>query len=227
MSKKLMTACLALMAFTAFAVVPSFASAKPILTHPTGTILATGTAIELVSVGEAQVATPIGTLKCTVAKLGGTLTNNSTAGGFEADITSATFAGTGGPLIAGENECIGVFGNFTITPNPATNGLPWCLEGTGSTDAFELRGGSCLAASRPIRFTLDLTIGAQTLICNYEKSVPVQDTFATHPAEATAEFVNQLFSAVAGNPFGCPSRGELTMKFKIQTVGGGVMYISS
>jgi hypothetical protein len=41
------------------------------------------------------------------------------------------------------------------------------------------------------------------------------------------EFATQVFFALAGNPFGCPSKDEMTMKFKIQTVGGGVMYIST
>ena len=231
MSKKLITACMALAAFAAFAVVPSLASAKPVITHPTGTVLATPTKITATNIGETEMVTSIGTLKCSTATLTGTLTTNSTAAGTEGTIESATFAGTGSAIGSSDKECTGGFGNAAITPNPATNGLPWCLEATEANDKFNLRGGSCAEKERAIRFTIDLTVFGSTLTCNYERTTAATGTLTTDTSgeDAQGGIVSQNWPAVAGNPFGCPSNGELTMKFTLETdqETASPMYISS
>src|SRR5436305_2798324 len=101
MRKQLLLVC---MAFAAFAVVPSLASAKPVITHPTGTVLATGTKITATNVGNSVLSNGLGTITCSTAILTGELTQNSTANGIKGTITSAKFGGTTGKTISGDEE---------------------------------------------------------------------------------------------------------------------------
>jgi hypothetical protein len=218
MSKKLIASCMALAAFTAFAVVPSLASAKPVITHPTSTVLATGTKIKATNVGNATMVTPVGTLTCTSATLTGTLLTNSTAAGIEGEITAAAFGGTGGTA-AGEPspECTG--SNFflpstSITPNPATNGLPWCIAATAAADTFTVSGGPC-GAARAIRFNLAVTnVGT----CVYQRAAAVSGTLQTDLTgqDATSTISEQAFTFLEG-PGLCPSEGKLNMTFTLET----------
>jgi hypothetical protein len=229
MSKKLIAACMALTAFVAFAVAPSLASAKPVVTHPTGTVLATGKNIKATNVGETIMETPIGTLRCTSATMTGTLTTNSTAAGFEGDITSASFSGTGS-TVSGEPlpECTGAFGNASITPTVSA-AAPWCLEGTEANDNFKLRGGSCLAASKALEFQIVVTIFGAPVNCKYERAAAVTGTFVTHPSDAVLSVSKQNFPIAAGQSGFCPGNGELTMSFTTETdtAVAEPLYISS
>jgi hypothetical protein len=213
MSKKLFAACLVI---AAFAVVPSLASANPVLTHPTGKVLAAPVKILATNVGETELVTSTGTLKCTTAHLTGTLISNSTAGGAKGEITAATFGGTGGTA-AGEPqpECTGT--NF-FTPNtsitPETT-LPWCLETAAATDTFTVKGGQC-GSQVPIKFRLAVT-GVGT--CEYERATTVNGTLVTHGGgtnENTGAITNQSWGLIAG-PGLCPSTGALTMRFELET----------
>jgi hypothetical protein len=187
MSKKLITACLGLVAFAAFAL-PAAASAanKPVITHPTGTPMTTR-ATTCTTVGEAGclTGTNLGTTKlkngegtttlveCNTAKLTGSLTKNS-AGTIEGDISTATFFG-GGAAYSGMEECKGVsiFPNLTVTTNgtdpektflegteDVESGTPYCLKSTPemAEDEFQLRGGTCSdPVAKKITFIFDTT----------------------------------------------------------------------
>jgi hypothetical protein len=218
MSKKLITACMALAAFAAFAVLPSLASAKPVITHPTGTVLspAGSPTITATNTGITVMHTSLGDLECNVAWFTGTLTNNSTAGGFEGDITTATFKGTGTKQAAEpDTECTSPFGNAAITPL-VSHTEPWCLEGTENNDSFKVRGGSCLAAAKPLEFIITPTIFGSPISCRYTRAAtsPVTGTFVTH-TEGDAVFTvsNPVFGIAAGQSGFCPGSGELTMSF--------------
>ena len=220
MSKKLIAACMAIAAFAALAVA-STASAAPVLTHPTGTVMSvhpTGKTctedptgcIKGTNTGETTMVSALGTVRCTNATMTGTLDTNSTASGSKGTVTSASFSGTGT-----NGECTSWTGGVTVTPGVA-GGLPWCLEATGSTDEGKIRGGKCSELARSIRYTLDFTT-ITSGPCNYVRSNPAVVTFVTHPEAAKVSLTNQVWTAEPGNPIGCPSSGELNMTFDLYT----------
>jgi hypothetical protein len=246
MHKKLVIACMAVAAFAAFAM-PSAASAKntPIVGETINNVftpLAEGTKIKAVNVGITKMTTSLGTIECTTAELTGTLHRNKTGGvvskplpeggGVTGEITFATFGGTGATQAgAPHTECTTqafLGGDTTVTPNPATNGLPWCVasDETMVTDEFQVRGGACTSASRAIRFALDVT-GIGT--CQYQKATAIKGTFTTSDTDSVLTISEQEFSGSGlGNPFGCPGTGKLDMSFTMSTdvVGGASLGIT-
>jgi hypothetical protein len=213
MSKKLIAACMAIAAFSAFAM-SSTASAAPVLTHPTGTVFcpAGGCLVLGTNVGETVMTTSLGNVTCNKATLTGKVTSNSTAGGSKGEVTSATF------INSGSTECSSWTGGVTVNANPTTNGLPWCLEATTATDVAKVRGGSCAGEPRAIRFVLAFTssfIGT----CTYQRSPAAEGTVQTdlEPGkDATASLVAQEWTKLEGGA-GCPSSGKLDMTFTLET----------
>jgi hypothetical protein len=209
----------------AFAVVPSLASANPILTKPTGTTLATGSAIRATNLGIATMTTSLGNLYCSTTILEGTLTSNTTATGAKVEITSAKFGGTGTVQPGAEEpECTGegfFTPNATVTPNAS---LPWCLEAAANAHSFTIRGGKCSAAATAIKFTLDVTgIGA----CEYNRTNAANGTLVTDGAganENTGALTNQAWTLLSG--FGCPSEVSLDVRYAFAS-GGAAAFISS
>jgi hypothetical protein len=208
MSKKLITACLGLVAFAAF-VLPAVASASPQITHPTGTRLdpetgeCTGVKKTICIVGTNVGATKLLTdptegeakvlSECSTAKVTGYLTKN-TGTAIEGTIHTATFSGTGGELFK-MHECTSTalagFGNLTPTTNGGgtdeenvVEGTPWCITASGASDVFKVRGGACGAATTKIRFILDATKKTEptkSIECKYSRSAetPVEGTIQT------------------------------------------------
>jgi hypothetical protein len=215
MYKKLLMACMALSAFVALAV-PAIASAGPVVTAPTGTNLAAGSPIEAKNVGELLMTDVNGNVltECNSATMSGTLKTNSGTT-VEGNVESAAFTGH-----ATNGECTGSFGNVTVTANPATNGLPWCLRATSTmkADEFQLRGNSCSSAARPIRFVLHSTTVGE---CVYQRSGAVVGEYKTHPSAAQLTVVKQEFTRFSGS-FLCPSAGYLDMTFNLTTNGNSV-----
>ena len=219
MHKKLMTACMALVAFAALAVMPAVASATndPDLTHPTGTPLAPGAKITATNIGETLMTdanTNILT-RCTKAVLTGELTkNNGTE--VEGSVTSASFTGSGS-----ESRCTATFGDSIITPTVpvagVAHGLPWCIRSTPAmgTDEVQVRGGKCSEASRDIRFILDVFGGATE--CEYQRTTAIPGTYTTEPSDAIVHISEQKFSRIRGSSFICPSEGFLDMSFTLET----------
>lgn len=220
MHKKLMAACMALAAFAAFAVAPSIASARPFLTQPTGTAVPTNTAITGTNVGNTVMTTSLGNVTCEKAVLSGTLKKNNTTEGTEGEITSATFENKESP------ECSSWTGGVTVTANPTTNGLPWCVKATATTDTITIGGGSC-GTSRPIRFVLHFT-NALIGTCTYQRTEAANGTLVTDGAgagENTASITKQAWTKFEGGG-GCPSSGELDMTFSLEN-SSGALFISS
>jgi len=213
MQKKLFAACLVI---AAFAGVPSFASANPILTEPTGTSLAAGTKITATNVGSVIWSNSVDPWNCATASLTWTLTSNATATGVKGEISSAKFGGTGATQSgAPEPEC--TEGNFFL-PNtsltPEIN-MPWCLEAPAATDTFTIVGGPC-GAPRAIKINFDAT-GIGT--CEYSRSAAVNGTIVTDGAganENTLAITNQAWTKTGG-PGLCPGTVELTMRFSLET----------
>lgn len=221
MEKKLVAIVMAISALAAIAV-PSLASAAPVLTQPTGTVVPAGTSLVGTNVGEGTMTTSLGNITCSTVTAKGTVFSNSTASGVKGEVKEVTFGGTG----AG-GECTTWSGGMTVTANPVTNGLPWCLEATTATDEGKIRGGGCASATRPIRFSLDFT-SAFIGTCVYQRSTAAIGTFGTDVSgqEATATTSGQEWTKFEGGA-GCPSSGKLDVTFKLETGAGLPTYASS
>jgi hypothetical protein len=236
MSKKLITAALALVALAAFAL-PASASASPVLTHPTGTTLATGTKITGTNIGSTLLKSGGAVLtECDKAKITGELTKNSGTA-IEGNITTATFTGTGAQdaaEAANMPECTSpVLGNTTVTTNgggvdenTVANGTPWCLKST-TEDNFSVRGGLCSAATRNIDFILKSTTSGT---CVYTRAAAITGTYTTDTsgdAIFTLTEKGTEFTKKEGG-FLCPATGALEMKFTMETDAevASPMYIS-
>jgi|SRR5215218_8213511 len=207
MHKKLITACLALVAFAAMAVVPALASASPVLTNGS-TAVTTGTKIIGKNTGNTKFTTSLGTVECTNAKMTGTLTTNSGTS-IEGNIETAEFNNGVG------NPCTTSFlGNVTVTPKK----LPWCLKAksTFTADTFQLSSGAC-AGGGTMEFTLDSTTVGE---CTYVSTgtPPITGTFTTGTGTLKTE-KQGAFTKSAGGSF-CPSGGELDMTFDLYTDTG-------
>ncbi|HET7507606.1 MAG TPA: hypothetical protein VFJ53_04550 [Solirubrobacterales bacterium] len=208
-------------ALASVAVVPTAASASPQLTYPTGTRLAAGSKVTGTNVGAVKFTTSSFIAECGSAPLTGELTSN-TGTAMELSVTSASFSGTG----AG-GDCTSGLGDVRITPNPATNGLPWCMRATNgmSPDEFRFRGNSCINALRPLRFVLDFT--SPLLECVYEKTGEIAGSFTTEPEDARLS-ISGSFEKIEGGLF-CPSTMSLDMTTTLEadtTSSSDPMYIS-
>jgi hypothetical protein len=226
MSKNILAVCTALAAFAAFSVMAPAASANPVLTHPTGTVLKTGVLIDGTLIGASKLtsgSTDPGTtlLECSKATITGELTKNVTTGtpSIESNITKAEFAGTGA-----NGECTGNFGNATVITT-GSNGVPWCLKSIKATDEFEVRGGKCSEAARNIAFIID---GTNTGSCKYEKASFV-GTFITHPEDGRLNLTHAGPALKVEGGVLCPSSGSLDMEFTLETDTGTAepLYLSS
>jgi hypothetical protein len=216
MHKKIAMACMALVAFAASAVIPAVASAGP-LTIPTGTAAAVGTKIVGTNVGHATMTTGAGNVTCTSAVMNGTVTNNS-ATHVAGTIESAHFTGT-----KPEGRCEGPFGDVRVTTDfeeevggkKVKVGVPWCVTTLTKADQFEVRGGACSEATRPLKFVLDSTTAGE---CKYQKA-SVTGTYTTHPDDLKMTISGQSFERYAGG-FLCPLTGSLDMTFTLESSTG-------
>lgn len=212
MSKKLFAGCLVIAVFT---MIPTLATAKPILTDPTGTRLAGEPLVTATNVGNMTIETAVGTVTCTTVKLTGKLKSNETASGLKGEFSSATFAGTGA-LVGGEPECTGTnffAANTTVTPAAS---LPWCLESPVNNDTFALTGGVC-GTDAPITFVLDVTGTGE---CRYTRTLAVTGALVTDgggAGENTLEFANVAWTREAPSAALCPAEAKLSMRLSLET----------
>ncbi len=217
MEKKLITACIALFALTAF-ILPAGASASPVVTHPTGTKLVTGVKFTATNVGAMVFTSTAGAvlMECTKASMTGTLTkNNGTE--VEGTIETASITGT-----EASTACTKL-GGAKDTTNVG-NGTPWCLsaKNTYATDEFQIRGGGCSEAARSITFVLDSGTAG---VCKYSRSTPVKGTFTT---DTTGDAIltttgagetgvtDTLFTREEGGVL-CPSDTTLDLSLTLET----------
>jgi hypothetical protein len=228
--KKILKACVVMAAFAAVFVVPSIASAaKATVTSPTGVTPAPTHASPLAITGN-NVGNTVMTnsskealVTCATAKMEGNLETNTHAA-IEGTITAASFFGKPGNHAS--TECEGSIGATTVTTNPATNGLPWCLRSTEAmgADEFQVRGGGCTSASRPIRFTLHVTTIFGTISCTYQKGTAIIGKYTTHPLSTspTVMSISAVGFPLLEGGFGCPGEGFLDMSFALSSGANGV-----
>jgi hypothetical protein len=232
MHKKLIAACMALAAFTVFAIGPATASAtnNPTLTYPTGTAIPVGTKLTATLVnGSSDLWNTTKTtklLECTTAAMTGELIKNA-GGNVESRITSMVLGGTG-LKAAGEptNECTGIT-NTSATPKVSA-AEPWCLRSTTTmaTDEFQISAGNCPGGGRPKFLWVTTEIGS----CEYESTGVIKGTFTTDtpaggPIQDAIVHVNQPahsgegtqgFKKIAGGVF-CPTSFLREMSFTLET----------
>jgi len=247
MSKKLITACLGVLALAAFAL-PTTASASPVITHPTGTVLnpATGSCTNVsgticitgTNVGNINFynGSNVALLDCSKAVLTGYLRKNK-ENHIEGDIHTVTGTGTGGQDPEESKnmpECTGTNGlpNTTVTSNgtdpvgtkideeDVTNGTPYCVTATsGAEDKFTLRGGTCSEVARAIAFVIKPTGLAA---CTYSRAAgsPIMGTYTTHATgDAILTVTPSLATGFAKTAGGilCPAEGRLGMSITLET----------
>jgi hypothetical protein len=236
MGKKLITACLGLVAFAAF-VLPATASASPVITHPTGTVLdLSKTSCTGVAGTACVTATNIGVTKmkdtanntlteCSTATMTGYLTKNSGTE-IEGDIHNTTFSGSGT-----SGECTSTFGGITVDTNIG-EGTPWCIKATSKMEPneFQVIGGNC-GTAKEITFVLTSTTVGTCKYTRETKTSPIKGTYTTHSTGdavlSLAAGANTSFSKEEGGIF-CPSEGTLEMSFTLETDTPAVapLYIS-
>jgi hypothetical protein len=217
MSKKLITACLALVAFAAFALpVTASAANKPHLTHG-ATAIAPGTKILATNVGNVLFENSEGGIlsECSVGRFTGTVHTN-TGTEVKGEITTSTFSGTG--ALRGEHkECTGTFGDLSVDTNIG-NGTPWCME-SGPEDAehtLRIRGGGCTSAQRSITFVQTVTNFFGNFNCRYNRTAAIPGKYTTG-TDATVSMTHVEFKLEAESGFACPSTGFVTMTMTLET----------
>jgi hypothetical protein len=229
MRKQLVVACLTI---ATLGVIPSLASALPVVTHPTGTVLATGTKITATNVGTSTLSNGLGSITCSTAILTGTLETNTTAAGIKGTITSAKFGGTTGKTITGdeEPECTGTgfyAGGAGLTTKP-----PYCIESIEANDTFKMRGGKCSEAPTKPKFQVSVTTIFGTVTCIYEtEKANLSGTFETDGSgsDVKTSLSEQAFVKSSGSGGECPSSGKLSLTTTSETDSGTAepVYVSS
>jgi hypothetical protein len=204
--RKLITACMALAAFLAFAVMPSVASASPELTDSAGKTVAVGTGLTGKNVGNTTFTGGFNVV-CSSAHLEGEVTENSGSSvKGEVPAGKAVFTGTGT-----EGDCTSALGSVKVTVNSAL-----CLSSTKVADQLEVTG-----CGANVTFTLAVTSGPT---CKY--STPsVLGTFTTAPKDLQVTVSEQEATREEGG-FLCPASGKLDMVFDLTTTAGGTVTAS-
>jgi hypothetical protein len=222
MGKKLTRACLTLIALAAFAL-PATALGSPVITHPTGTVVAAGSKFTATNIGELIFKSGSTILfRCNTARMTGTLGKNS-ANHIEGTIETFTATGTGAE-VGGERECTTSFGNTNMDTNIG-NGTPWCLTAGGelAADEFTIRGNACNLVSRSITFVLTSTTAGA---CRYNRTGAIKGTFTTDTTSGEDLGKDAILTLLAGantefakeeGGFLCPSTGSLEMQFTLET----------
>jgi hypothetical protein len=222
MYKKIITACLALVALAAFALPASaMAENRPTLTE-NGASVPVGASIVGTNIEETLFVATNGEtvqVRCKTAKLTGTVTANS-GGTVRGEIKTFDFSGTG--AVAADNgltECTGSFGNAWITV--PTN--PLILESTTGFGEDEFRVSA--KGGGNVRFIVGSTTAGE---CEYEGTSTLRGDYTT---ETTTKLTVRNTQEGSGSKlirggFLCPTSGQLKMKFFLETTDGTELGIS-
>lgn len=223
MTKKIILACMAVVAFAAF-VVPASASAaanEPVLTeegvrvaHATpGT---PGPKIRAHLVGSSLLQETGGTtlFTCNSGEMTGEVTEN-TGGTVEGKITFAHFTGTGNG-----NDCTGSFAVLGVQTKVTTlvsEANPWCLSSTPLMLADEFQVTKC--GGGKITFILDVTGVGE---CKYEATGAIKGTYTTETTgdailTVTSTSAASGFTLESGSAGACKTSGKLNMAFTLET----------
>ena len=208
MHKKLMLACMAVAAVSAFVIAPAAFAKEPTLTSE-GKIVPVGTSITAKNTGN-TVFTGAFSLMCDHVHLTWTVTKNSTPGGFAGSIPVgwAQFNGTGA-----STDCTSAIGTSKVTVNSKL-----CLESVGETDTVRITG-----CGANITFTVEITGNGP---CRYS-TASVSGVSTTNNTPPTVNAIEEPASGAGeGNGFFCPASGKLDMDVDFYTTNGAGITIS-
>jgi hypothetical protein len=176
------------------------ASASPHLTEG-GTALTAGAGLSATNVGNVVRTTPFGDFTCTGSTLQMKVIAN-TGTTIEAEIESATFTGP-----ESEERCSGLGAESVTAEN-----LPWCLKagGTLAADTFEIRGGKCSEAAKPLKWATRNPFGECTF-----NAPKMMGTFTTGGTQAHLTIFKQ--EATRGFGMTCISAFRWDVTYSLET----------
>jgi hypothetical protein len=171
------------------AALPAPASASPVLTETFPVPIPVGTTVLATTIGQPIVTASPANYTCKSATMHGNVARNS---GTQIEIEFSSLS---------VSSCESIFGGLTLE----AKNLPWCWRTTAVADSFELRGGKCSEAAKP------LTVMANS--CPTTRTA-ITGTFKTSPEEFWMTPVSQEFVPEAG--FNCP-KISLDFNWKVET----------
>lgn len=163
-------------------------------------------------------------ISCTTNELTGELKRNDHTL-FQWEITAASFKGIPEDSPHG-SHCLGSTGATLFNFSP-TNGLPWCLQAhaANSTHSFTVRGSGCTKATRPIRFTLQITTVLGAVHCEYERAEAIAGTYTTSTTP-TLTLSHVKFSKVATDA-SCPAETFLDLEMQLHRDPGELAIVNA
>jgi hypothetical protein len=220
---KLITACMALVAFAALAVGPATASAAndPQLTDNAGKMVGAGTLFLGTQVNSMLIKDTSNNaiVTCTAGEVTGTVVKNAMST-VEANITASGFGGAGEKQATEPNpECTGIVSaGFT-----GEKWGDWCLRSTPAMadDEFQMRGEECAKAATNLKFILATTTIKD---CEYEATGVLKGTYKTHPTDALLTFAPTSsttgFKRVGASSMFCPASATLELTLTLEKDAG-------
>jgi hypothetical protein len=199
----------------ALLVLPAGAAAAntPELTYPTGTRLATESAVRGANVGEVLFTGSSGTVFCTSATPKGKVTKNN---GTEVEVSLNGFSLTG---TGGDGRCTGGSTQTYVSFQSS------CLRSTPelTEDEFQIRGAGCSEGTAPLTVTFS---APSPNTCVYESTSSVTGTFTTHPSDAVLTS-SPSFARVSGSLLCYASlKIDSSFTFEKNEAGTNPVYIS-
>jgi hypothetical protein len=182
------------------AALPPSAAGSPLLTEM-GAAVPVGGTIRAANTGFLIRTTSIGNMACSTSVMHGNVVANSGTQ-LEIEFSSVSFG-----------DCTG----FQNEGWEAKN-LPWCWRATSkmTADTFELRGGKCSEAAKPIT----VVIGGG---CAYTRAA-VTGTFKTSPEDVTLVIAEQEFVGELGGF--CNNAFRIDVQYTMTTATGALLAIS-
>lgn len=159
----------------ALAALPATASASPVLTE-NGAFVPVGATVQATSIGLPIVTASPVNYECKKSTMHGNVARNS---GTRVEVEFSSFS---------LSSCTSLFGGLSLE---ASN-LPWCWKTTEAADSFELRGGKCSEAAKPLTVFVNGCPATRTAITG---------TFKTSPEDFWMTLANQEFAPEFG--FNC------------------------
>lgn len=220
MHHKIFAAGVAMLAFAAFTVVPSVASAaSPELVNKAGKAVAKGAAIKTES-SNLVLSSAKGNIECEKNVLEGTVTKNEAKGeAIEAEFTTGSFTGK---AEAGKTTCKTTIKPYTGVELTSEN-MNWCFKTTSSGVNMNWELKTCTAGKEVLWRAQFYESGAPRLTCTYGKTAVTgtYNTPNTEKGEKTHSIVgaNESFTRIFGTE-SCPPNMTLSGEFGLFSGAG-------
>jgi len=239
MHNRIVAACVAVAAFAALAVIPSLASASPVVTESGARVKATtpdgvNTIIRGSTVGVQVLSTGLGNVNCEKSTIEGELVKN-TGTDFTATLTTFDYSGDD-PEEAKCTTSISDFAGGKVTAKVEVETPAFCLHSVSGVDHVLIYGEVKTPVGKHCENTSDRTTigfnliftthtGGSFATCTYQRPVtePLTASYTTTTGD-TLVMTNQKFTKSAGGVL-CPNTGEYTGTYTITTTNGTILNI--